>query len=44
MPCNCGRRGKEHRVIRPDGTIKRYHTEAEAKADAARTGGTYKAS
>jgi hypothetical protein len=43
MPCNCGRGNSvAHRVIRPDGTIKRYATEQEAKAAAEASGGTYR--
>lgn len=38
----CGRqRNVTHQVRKPDGTIKTYGTEVEAKAAAASTGGSY---
>lgn len=42
MGCNCGGGSKRviHQVRRPDGTVKRYATEAEARAAAA-AGGQY---
>lgn len=43
MACNCGGGAQKtiHQVRRPDGTVKRYSTAAEAKAAAAATGGEY---
>lgn len=43
MGCNC-RGGSQvviHQNTRPDGTIKRYLTETEARRDADAHGGTY---
>lgn len=43
MGCNCGGGAKRtvHQVRRSDGTVKRYATEAEAKAAASQPGATY---
>jgi hypothetical protein len=43
MACNCGGGAKKaiHQVRRPDGTVKRYATEAEARAAADATNGEY---
>lgn len=43
MGCNCGGSAKRtiHQVTRADGTVKRYATEAEARAAAAQPGSTY---
>ena len=43
MPCNCGSSAKVvvHESHRPDGTVKRFLSEAEARADVAASGGTY---
>lgn len=42
MPCNCRKR-VVYQVVMPDGTIRRYSTEAEARAAATATGGEYQA-
>lgn len=43
MACNCGgnRRVTVHESHRPDGQIKRYLTEVEARRDVEQYGGTY---
>lgn len=43
MGCNCGGGAKHtiHQVTRSDGTVKRYATEAEARAAASQPGSTY---
>lgn len=43
MGCNCRGASKViiHQNARPDGTIKRYLTETEARRDTADYGGTY---
>lgn len=43
MACNCGGGTKRtiHQVTRPDGTVKRYATEPEARAAASKPGYSY---
>ncbi|WP_298444664.1 hypothetical protein [Gordonia sp. (in: high G+C Gram-positive bacteria)] len=43
MGCNCGaaRKVVVHESHRPDGTVKRYLTEVEARRDVAAHGGEY---
>ena len=43
MGCNCGNTAKivVHESHRPDGTIKRFLSEGEARADAQQHNGTY---
>lgn len=43
MACNCGGGQKKviHQVRRPDGTVRRYSTQAEAKAAASQPGASY---
>ncbi len=43
MPCSCGgqKRVIVHEAHRPDGTVKRYLSETDARRDVARNGGHY---
>lgn len=43
MGCNCGSSSRVvvHESHRPDGTVKRFLSEVEARTDAAKYGGHY---
>lgn len=43
MGCNCGGRKTTHQVVAPDGTVRQYSSEVEAKAAADKVGGEYQA-